>query len=157
MRTAQWAPMWAPWFLLLLLVAAVANPVQADTAHLYTGAISKHFSDKDYNERHVLVGYQSRSGYSSLYMRNSFDEDTFVLGKRWHWEPEILPKGFEVGVMPSLVYGYRDCAGADMGEGTRRWCAWPIPDLTYTGFDAVDIQYSPLGLTVHAVTFKWDL
>tara|TARA_R100000152_G_C6782307_1_gene219774 strand:+ start:17583 stop:17996 length:414 start_codon:yes stop_codon:yes gene_type:complete len=87
----------------LILITLLMSPL-SHADKLYLGAKSYHFDrSKDYNETHKLVMYE-REGYVAAYFNNSYDEDTFLLGKRLYYP---LTDNLTTSVMVGATYGYR--------------------------------------------------
>lgn len=86
-------------FMLLMLFMGLT--VHAETS-FKLGGLSTHLSEGDYNTFHRLA-IISHNDYFGGYFRNSFDDDSFVLGHSWGFEDSVFRFNLHAGV----VYGYR--------------------------------------------------
>ena len=75
--------------------------VHAETS-FKLGGLSTHLSGGDYNAFHRLI-IISHNDYFGGYFRNSFDDDSFVLGHTWGFEDSV----FRFNLHGGVVYGYR--------------------------------------------------
>lgn len=87
----------------LVAVFLCLNFAQADTSIKF-GGWSKHLSDGDYNSFH-RVGFVAHNDYFGAYFRNSYDEDTFAMGKTWQLKQDSV---FRFNLHAGLMYGYRE-------------------------------------------------
>ena len=85
----------------VLLALFMSLKLYADTS-FKLGGLSTHLSDGNYNAFHRLV-IISHNDYFGGYFRNSFDDDSFVLGRTWHFEDSV----FRFNLHGGVVYGYR--------------------------------------------------
>ena len=89
--------------------------VSAETT-LKLGGFSHHLSDGDYNSFHrVLI--LNHNGYFGGYFKNSYYDDSFTLGYRWHLKTDSL---FNFGLSTALVYGYRESSGCYKKQEDRQ-------------------------------------
>lgn len=104
--------------------------VSAETT-LKFGGFSHHLSEGDYNSFHrVLI--LNHNGYFGGYFKNSYYDDSFTLGYRWHLKTDSL---FNFGLSTALVYGYRESSGCYKKQDKRekdpkRLCFMVSPDAT---------------------------
>lgn len=93
----------------LLLAVLVGLSVQAKADSLLLGGWSVHLaSDYDYNEEHNLVAYE-RNKWIGGYFKNSFNRDTYFVGRVFNMR---TPVG-EIGVIAGAMRGYTVCYGND--------------------------------------------
>lgn len=85
----------------LLLMVSASLTTHAETS-FKLGGLSTHLSEGDYNAFHRLI-IISHNDYFGGYFRNSFDDDSFVLGHTWGFEDSVFRFNLHAGV----VYGYR--------------------------------------------------
>jgi len=121
-------------FRLVVILITVGFSAQAAADRLYLGALSEHpFADPRYefNEAHRLIAYE-RHNWVAGYFDNSYDEDTFLAGRKF----SAHLGAFEFSAIVGASYGYRDCVkGRDWPVNHRRVCPVAIPAVTYTGLE----------------------
>jgi phosphate-selective porin len=88
--------------------------VHADTS-IKVGGWSQHLSDGDYNSFHRL-GMISHNNYFAAYFRNSFDDDSFALGRTWSTQDSV----FTFNLHGGLTYGYRESSGCYKKQEDRQ-------------------------------------
>jgi hypothetical protein len=145
---------------LMLLFSSVAY---CDS--LYTGAWSVHFAGQYReevngdittwaevsNSKHNLIAYETNS-YIIGHFKNSFDESTFVVGKRFQiMENEVWNAGIYVGA----TYGYKGCTNVPAADAKAKVCAAIVPELVYTKYK-MQPTVMLLGGAL-AVGIKWDI
>lgn len=124
--------------------------VHAETSIKF-GGFSQHLSEGDYNSFH-RVAIISHSGYFGGYFRNSFDDDSFTVGRTWSSKGKYATYQLHGG----LVYGYRHCRKPRGAEGSKIVCPMIAPEvmahrlplkpsLAFFGLDAVVLTFN-LGL-----------
>ena len=90
------------------LVASTLFSLPSHADKLYVGQLTYHFDKEDTqvtNESHELLIYQHDSGWVGGYFKNSYDKDTFLVGKSFTL---LKNDTFDVGVKAGLVKGYED-------------------------------------------------
>lgn len=114
---------------LVLILAVWAGNAEAET-RLYLGALSKHFSSEDYNERHKLVMVE-HNGFIAGYTDNSYDEDTFLLGGKLRVERADFIPHVESSVIVAATYGYRSCSKG-WSDSSKDVCGMVAAQFDYT-------------------------
>lgn len=121
--------------------------VHAETS-IKVGGWSQHLSEGDYNSFH-RVAIISHNNYFAGYFRNSFDDDSFALGKTWSNKGRYASYNLHGG----LVYGYRDCNKPNGANGKKIVCPMITPEvvahtiplqpgLALFGLDAVVVTFN---------------
>jgi hypothetical protein len=121
--------------------------VHADTS-IKVGGFSQHMSEGDYNSFHRLV-MPSYNNYFAAYFRNSFDDDSFALGRTWSTQDSV----FTFNLHGGLTYGYRGCLKTGHSNGDRGVCPMLAPEvvahrlplkpsLALFGLDAVVLSFN---------------
>lgn len=111
---------------------AHCSNAKAET-RLYLGALTEHFSDKDYNESHNLVMVE-HSGMIAGYTDNSYDEDTFLLGGKFRVERADFLPHVESSVLVAATYGYRSCSKGWSDSG-KDVCGMVAAQFDYTNWE----------------------
>ncbi len=145
----------------LLLIGTLLLSPLAYADSLYTGAWSEHITGNHQenevgtldvtNSEHNLLAYEKDS-YIVGYFKNSFNNDTIVVGKRF----ELFELGdFKAGVYTGATYGYYSCRGmADLGAD-KKVCPAIVPEISYTKYK-LQPTLLMLGGAV-AISLKWDI
>jgi hypothetical protein len=97
----------------LLAVFLCLNFAHADTSIKF-GGWSKHLSDGDYNSFH-RIGFVQHNDYFGAYFRNSFDDDSFAIGKTWSKQDSV----FRFSLHGGLTYGYRQSSSCYKKQDDR--------------------------------------
>ncbi len=136
----------------LIAVFLCLNFAHAET-YLKIGGFSHHLSEKKYNSFHRVFIVRSKT-YFAGYFKNSFYDDSFVIGKRWHLKKDSL---FDFGLSAGFVYGYRDCyKRPENPDDKKRVCVMFSPDATLYK-QQVKPSFSIVSLTALAVTFDVEI
>ena len=85
----------------VLMITCMGFKVHAETS-FKLGGLSMHWSEGNYRSCHRLV-MVSHNDYFGGYFLNSFDDDSFVVGKTWSVQDSV----FKFNLHGGLVYGYR--------------------------------------------------
>jgi len=88
--------------------------VSAET-NLKLGGFSQHMSEGEYNSFHRLV-MPSYNNYFAAYFRNSFDDDSFAVGRTWSTQDSV----FTFNLHGGLTYGYRESSGCYKQQDDRQ-------------------------------------
>ncbi len=149
-------------FFVLCLIAAFSvlfflcfSVRQAHADSIYLGAWSDHISHQDdvKNSQHDLIAYEHNS-YIVGYFKNSFNNDTALIGKRFN----LFDAGdFNFGVYGGVTYGYKDCgAGRPQPYGAPAVaCFALVPEVSYPAYK-VQPSLILIGNAI-AITFKVKL
>ena len=130
--------------------------VSAETS-LKLGGFSQHLGDGDYNSFH-RVAIASHNNYFAGYFRNSFYDDSFVVGKTYQIKRDSL---FSFTVNVGAVYGYRRSSGCYKKQDERDndpkiLCPMIAPEVT-----AYKLPLKPslalFGLDAVVLTFNVNL
>lgn len=122
------------WILAALVLAlGLYAPYAKSETRLYLGALSKHFSSKDYNERHKLVIVE-HNGLIGGYTDNSYSEDTFLLGGKFRVKRADFIQHVESSVIVAATYGYRSCSKGWSDTG-RDICGMVAAQFDYTEWE----------------------
>ena len=141
-------PVFSIFIFIMFLLEFVAIRANADS--VYVGAWSHHFSETPglKNSNHNLIAYEHK-GYIAGYLVNSFDDEVYIVGKRF----ELFEYGnFKSGIYLGATYGYYGCENQTDHATT---CFAAVPEISYTKYK---IQPSILILgNAAAISFKIDI
>ncbi len=99
-----------------LLLIALTSVGTVDSVRL--GGLSHHLdSDKDYNWFHRVAIVETSSNWVGGYFRNSYHDDTFLLGKKFVKQD----KGVELSLLVGASYGYREDGGCYKYQGMNNY------------------------------------
>lgn len=126
--------------------------VHAETSIKF-GGFSHHLGEGDYNSFH-RVAIISHNGYFGGYFKNSYYDDSFTLGYRFHLKTDSL---FNFGLSAGLVWGYRDSGGCYKKQDGRendpkRLCVMLSPDATLYSYK-IRPSFALFGVDAFTLTF----
>lgn len=119
--------------LILAVLLLFSFTAQADTSVL-VGGFSTHLSDRDYNSFHRLLVVE-KDTYFGGYFRNSYYQDTFIVGKNFRVNNEV-------GILSGLTYGYREDSNCYKYQGMDNYSDRIV--CPYVGLEfGLELPYRP--------------
>lgn len=125
---------WPYWLAVWIIAAATLSAVDAKAeTRLYLGALTEHFSGKDYNETHKLALIE-HNGLIAGYTDNSYGEDTFLAGIKHRIKTLDVIPDIETSALLIGSYGYRSCTKG-WADSARKICPMAAIQIDYTAWE----------------------